>query len=203
MLIFLYSQSMPNQILDLRNLSRAESKPHQSLKKEEGAELPELAGDYSLPRPTKELFEWVAYEYTYREHAISWFLTIGGMATLLVIIGIIARSYFFIAFVTLAFVVIVLYAKRKPQKITFALSKEGVRAGRKFYDFSGLKSFWIFEKGEEKELSLAADKTLAPFIHLPLGDADPQKIREVLSRFLPEEEHKELISDQVARGLGL
>ena len=190
---------MPNQILDLRNLNRAEPKSYQPPEEEKKIELPKPDKDFFA----KNLFEWTAYEYAYREHGPVWFLTAGGAATLLIVVGIIAKSYFFIAFVALAFLVIVLYAKRKPQKITFAVTKDGIGAGRKFYNFSDLKSFWIFEKGGEKELSLETKKTFAPFTRLPLGNADPKKAREILSKFLPEEEHKEFVSDQVAKGLGL
>lgn len=198
---------MPNPVLDLRNIPRAGPKPYQPPKEKE-AEPPEETRNYSPPKPDKDFFskgllEWTAYEYAYREHGPAWFLTAGGAATLLIVIGILAKSYFFIAFVALAFVVIMLYAKRKPQKISFVLTKEGVKAGRKFYNFSDLKSFWIFEKSGAKELSLETSKTLAPFVRLPLGDTDPKKIRKILNGSLPEKEHKELVSDQIAKNLGL
>lgn len=195
---------MSNSVLDLRNSNnKTETISYHTTKKNSGGETTKLVEERSIYLKGEGLFEWTAYEYIYHEHGSSWFLTTGGVAVLFIILGIFTKSYFFITFVALAFLVIVLYAKRKPQKINFAILKEGVRVGGRVYDFSGLKSFWIFEKDSEKELSLATDKTLAHFIRLPLGEADSNKVRGILSNFLSEEEHQEFISDQVAKILGL
>ncbi len=180
---------MSNPVLDLRN-------PNNKLE----------TRSYQTPEEKKvgkDLFAWAAYEYIYREHSPAWFLKTGGVAVLFIIFGIVTKSYFFITLVALAFLVMVLYAKRRPQKINFAIVKEGVGVGGKFYDFSGLKSFWIFEKEGERELSLETDKAFAHFVRLPLGDADPAKIRKILGNFLPEEEHKKSVSEEVAKILGL
>lgn len=195
---------MSNPVLDLRNSgNKTETKTYQIPEKRGGSETTKLVTEHLTSLQGKELLAWTAYEYIYHEHGSSWFLITGGAAVLFIILGIITKSYFFITFVALAFLVMVLYAKRKPQEINFVIAKEGVGVGSRFYDFSGLKSFWIFAKEGEKELSLATDKTLTHFIRMPLDDVDPNKIRATLSKFLPEEEHKEFISDQVTKILGL
>ena len=62
--------------------------------------------------------------------------------------------------------------------------------------------FWIFEKTDIKELSLETDKLLTPFIRLPLGEGNPETIKAVLEQRLLKKEHQDLVSDQIARGLG-
>ena len=109
----------------------------------------------------------------------------------------------FIAFVALAFAVLIMYSRRAPQMIAFAATQEGVRIGSKFYKFSDLKSFWVFNMPEVKELSLETEKTITPFIRLPLGDTSAEEIKIFLRDFLPEEEHKDFASDQIARSMGL
>ena len=192
---------MSGPVLDLRNVN--------SRKEIKKTEVPAAKGfaNYVKERlavsEEKEVFSWTALEYNPQEHGSYWFLTIGGVATLLVILGIVIKSYFFIAFVALAFLVIVLYAKRAPREIYFSILSKGIQAGKKFYEFSELKSFWIFEKDDEEELSLETVKGLIPFVRLPLGKVGANKIRAVLTSFLPETEHKELFSDQVLKILRL
>lgn len=150
-----------------------------------------------------EIFSWTAYEYILQKHGPYWFLITGGVATLLVILGIFTKSYFFIALVVLAFLVMVLYAKRAPAEIYFSVMPKGIGVGKKFYEFSEFKSFWVFERDGERELSLEMIKRFNPFMRLPLGEIGASKIKAVLSRFLPEAEHKELFSDQILKILRL
>lgn len=194
---------MSGPVLDLRNTNKKNEirQAEISVPKEKGT-TGYIKEKLVIPE-NEEIFGWTAYEYTPQEHGSYWFLTIGGVATLLVILGIFTKSYFFIALVALAFLVIVLYAKRAPREIYFSTLSKGIRAGKKFYEFSEFKSFWVFEKDRERELSLETVKGLTAFVRLPLGEVDANKIRVVMSSFLPEIEHKELFSDQFLKILRL
>lgn len=157
----------------------------------------------TLASKTQDTIEWSAYEYEKTERGPYWFLLPGGVALIFIVFGILARSYFFIAFIALAFTVLTIYMKREPRLLNFAITPEGVRMGKQIYDYSSLKSFWIFNKSNPKELSLETGKTLAPFVQIPLGDLEPDEVRNYLLNFIKEEEHKELVSDQIAKSLGL
>ena len=177
---------MPERTIDLRKLKSSEK----------------TAGEYQTKSRVQKL-AWSAYEYENKERGPYWFLLPGIVALLLIILGVFAQSYFFIAFVALAFTVLIMYSRRAPQMIAFAATQEGVRIGSKFYKFSDLKSFWVFNTPEVKELSLETEKTITPFIRLPLGDPSAEEIKNFLRDFLPEEEHKDFASDQIARSKGL
>lgn len=151
----------------------------------------------------RQVLEWSALEFEEYHRGPYWFILMGVVALALIIFGVFTRSYFFIAFVALAFAVLTVYAKRLPREIIFTISAEGVGAGRTFLSFSEIKTFWIFDKEERKELSLETKKMLTPFLRLPLGGQNPEEIRSILADFLPEEEHKELATDKIARSLGL
>ncbi|MEK7082365.1 MAG: hypothetical protein AAB915_01655 [Patescibacteria group bacterium] len=149
-----------------------------------------------------EKISWSALEHEERERGPYWFLGPGVIALALVIFGIFARSWFFVAFVGLAYSVLLAYARRAPREIEFRVSSDGVYAGTAFHPYSELKSFWIFETPDYKELSIETTKLLTPYLRLPLGDADPDRVGRAIAQFLPEEEHKEFISDHIARSLG-
>lgn len=151
---------------------------------------------------TPETIEWSALEHERREYSPQWFVAIGAAAVIPVIIGILARSYFFVTLIVLAFFVLVLYTRREPRMIEFSITTDGVRAGKTFYEFSQLKSFWIFNNAGAKELSLETGKVLSPFVRFPLGETDPEVIETVLTQHLAKKEHEDSVSDQIARGIG-
>lgn len=152
--------------------------------------------------PRKVLIAWSALEYEEQERHPYWFLIPGAAALILILIGILIQSYFFVAFVTLAFIVVVMYGNRSPRHMEFSVTKEGVFVGNTLHPFSYIKSFWIFDAMEPTELSLEVDRITMPYLRLPLGELHPNKIRAVLSDFLPEDKHKEFVSDQIARSFG-
>ena len=160
----------------------------------------------ALPDPHKKeiTLQWSALEYEKKNRSTSWFIGTGAIAAALVIFGIISKSYFFILFVALAYAVFMMYEKKTPAEFDFSISGEGITAGSKFHAFPELKSFWIFSKrgGEESaELSLEADKTLSPYIRLPLKNIDPERVRGFLLNYLSEKEHQEFMTDHIERSL--
>jgi hypothetical protein len=159
-----------------------------------------------LPDPRKKelTLQWSAREYEKKKRSTSWFIGTGAIAAVLVVFGVISKSYFFILFVALAYAVFMMYEKKMPAEFAFSISAEGVSTGSKVHAFSELTSFWIFNKrdGEEAvELSLEADKTLTPYIRLPLKNIDPERVRGFLLNYLPEKEHKEFLTDHIERSL--
>lgn len=148
------------------------------------------------------LLAWSAQEYEHRERQAHWWLWPGGGALALTLLGILIHSYFFVAFVALAFAVIVMYDRRLPREIAFRVTREGVMVGRALHRFTDIKSFCIFDTVAPYELSLEVDRITAPYLRLPLGAMHPNKIRAVLSDYLPEVQHKEFMSDHFARALG-
>lgn len=173
---------MADHIIDLRNPDTAIEKQNRIV---------------VVPKEIK--MEWTAKEYERKKRTSSWFLALGGVATVLAVIGIFAQNYFFVGFTALAYIILILYEKRGLPEIYFAVIGDGVRVGSVLYRYADLKSFCILE--EVNELSLETKQTLVPFVRIPLRGADKEKIRMLLKNLLPEAEHKDFISDQIARNL--
>lgn len=196
---------MTNNVINLRE------KPVEKLERDlpyldrlEATEEKNFAMAATAPDNKKAaLFSWTAQEYEARPRGQNWFITIGGITLILIVFGIYTKSFFFSIFIALASIILMVYIKRGPQKTGVLITSDGVFVGRSFFDFKNLKSFWIFEKQDPQELSLKTQKILTPFLRLPLKDVEVEKLKEILLRFLPEEEHPELVSDQIARSLGL
>jgi hypothetical protein len=150
----------------------------------------------------RAIISWSAHEYEYRERHPHWWLWPGGAALALALLGILIHSYFFVAFVALSFAVVIMYGHRKPREMDFAVTREGVIAGRALHRFADIKSFCIFDATAPYEVSLEVDHITSPYLRLPLGDLHPNKIRAVLSDFLSEEQHRESMTDHLTRILG-
>lgn len=158
--------------------------------------------DVEREKQNTALFSWSVPEYESREYSVHWFLIIGAVALLFVLIGIVNGNIFFAVLIGLAYAVIVLYAKRAPRDLQVVITREGVSLGTAFYLFKELQSFWIFESSNKRELSFETGQTMIPFVRIPLGDVDAARLRKCLAGFLQEKEHQELFSDVVTRSIG-
>ncbi len=192
---------MTERTIDLRNQPLSPPGPYLPPAPPQRKKNPPASGG-AQPSGKKYLLQWSALEYAPRERGPYWFLPPSAVALAFVIFGILIQSWFFTAFVILALFVILLYARRAPREYRFAVAKEGVYIGNTLHRFSELKSFWIIETVQPPELSLETTRRLHPYLHLPLGDLHPNKIKSVLSGLLPEQEHKEFFTDQIARSIG-
>jgi len=186
-------------IIDLRGLDAASHTPPSSLDQEGQSRAISIAA----PMPEKSvLLMWSAPEYETLKLVPYWFIWPGAATLALIILGIAIQSFFFVAFCVLAFAVIVMYVKRAPREIQCVVNPKGISVGRTFHDFSGIKSFAIFDAEELPELSLEVDRISTPYIRVPLGDMHPNRVRAVLADFLPEEKHQDSLTDQIARSFG-
>lgn len=179
-----------NRVIDLRKPARAVSNTSATVSTPEEK------------NPEPSTFKWTAFEYEKIEHGPYWFIGTGAMAVFLIIIGIFAKSYFFIAFIVLAYIVVALYAKREPRELLFSITPEGIKIGSAFHKFSDLKSFWVLDREDGKYLSIETTKALSPFLRIPLGNRDIEIVKKIVSRFLQEKEHEELLTDQIAKIIG-
>ena len=147
--------------------------------------------------------QWSASERHPRSLGHYWYLYLGGLATLLIVFGILTDSYLFIIFVALSFTVLGLYLNAPPRVITYMVAHDGIHIGAKRYDYRSLKTYWIFDTLLPSELSVETSGLLNQFIRIPLEGVHIGEIRAVIGRFLEEKQHEDTLFDQVARLIGL
>lgn len=149
------------------------------------------------------IFEWEALEYDHLPKDKRWFVIGGAIAAVIILYGLFTANYFLSLLTIIAGFLVFVYAVRLPKMIYSAITSRGVQIGRRIFLYEDLNSFWIFyEAGGLKELSLESKKAVVPFIHIPLGEADPVQIRELLIRFVPERQHEESFTETIARLVG-
>ena len=166
------------------------------------ADRPSPPEERQLTTGVPETIEWQCPEHEDRQRGPYWFLFPGSVATLLIIYGIVAKSFLFIGFVAISFVLLSVLMKRKPKEARFSLTGQGIAINGVLHEYGGIKSFWMFHDAGGYELSVEIKKLLMPFIRIPLKGVDAAIIRAYLLRHVPEQEHQNRATDQIAKMLG-
>jgi len=120
---------------------------------------------------------------------------------LLLVYSLLANNFLLSLIAIFAGVFFYFLSKKEGVIYKFRITKKGIKTPHDFRDFQHLRSFWIFyEVGPEsrKELSLETDNKFTPYLHLPLSnELNPNLLREILQKYLPEEKHPESFLDRI------
>lgn len=196
---------MTNGIIDLRKLSSSQQRGiHQA----PSSPNPRTSsGDVSSPAVQKSNsnldIQWSGYEHENRIRGRYWFVYLLIIAAMGIVFGVVNRNYLFIVFIIISFVMLIYYIKQPPRMRTYAIEKRGVWIDEKLTDYSKLKSFWIYTHPLfATELLLETQNPINPFIYIRLERADPDMVKRIIARYLPEREQKDAVSDQIARIIG-
>lgn len=155
-----------------------------------------------MPSDTLELNKiiWLAPEYTYYEKEKSWFVIPAVVALILLITAILLKNYTFAILIPVAFFCFYIYGLKLPKENKFGISHRGFSIDDKIYSYKDLLSFWIFYDPEHlKILSIKSKNMFTPLIHAPIHDQNPNEIRNLLIKYLPEIEQEESIIDTLMK----
>lgn len=146
------------------------------------------------------LARWQGPEYEVYSRDRIWYLI-----TTLILIAIIAYMLITdspIAAITFILIGIVgyIHLQKKPRVLDFTISRDGVSAGNEIYEFDQIKSFWIFyEPPHTRILSLHTKGSMVPYVHFPIHQEDPSKIRKALVKSIPEKKQSFTVVDMLER----
>lgn len=150
------------------------------------------------------LFHWRAPEYEIVEKGQKWYLYIALFLVAVVAYALYTDSPVMAITFVLIGVVGYIFINREPRILDFYITEDGIISGRELFEFDNVKSFWIFyEPGQVKVISLHTNNKLLPYIHIPVHDEDPVKIREILLEFIHEEKQQPSAVDTFERMLGI
>lgn len=149
-----------------------------------------------------EEITWTAPEFNYTPKGPDWYWTLGIITTTLVIIALLTGNVLFAIILIIGGLGLGYQAGKKPRVVEITVDDRGVRSEDTLYPYSSLKSFRIENNKHEQKLILQSEKSLMPFIIIPINEADPEQLRHYLLQFLPEEQHKEPLSQKIMEYLG-
>jgi len=159
----------------------------------------------SEAKPLKEgeVLEWEAYEYEHhKKDEKAWIRKTTYVAIPLAILMLLMKNVLGFVVVALGAAAFLLSAFRPPQRLTYRITKDGIIIGSTFRSYKVFTSFWIFSGEQGALLSLKRDGVLGHPLAVPMDGIDPDRVREILSAYLPEEEQQPSQFDAFLRRIG-
>lgn len=140
---------------------------------------------------TEALISWNAPTHIHVEKRADWYWSVGiitlAIAAVLFIFGQIIPGIF----VVVAATSLVLVAHRHPRIVRCEINDRGLVVDSVLYPFLSLESFWIPHDSVPPRILIKSRKTLMPLIVIFIDEVDPEKVREVLLKYIAETQHHE------------
>ena len=148
---------------------------------------------------------WQEYEHDYNEKSKDWYWSLGILMVTASILAIIFGNYIFGVLIIVTGVCLAVVGSKEPRLVEFELNKMGVKIGKKLFPYATLENFWVqdnTEHGRKSHLLIKSKKTAVPLIVIPMGDIDPEEIRDFLLYNVLEKELHESLSQLILERLG-
>lgn len=141
-------------------------------------------------------------EYTKYERSLLWYVITFAVGAGLLIYAILTSNFLFAVILVLITVIIIIMSFNQPRILKMVIDPTGIRIGGKKYEFRKFKNFSvIYEPPDVNTLYLEFDMPLRDRLSIPLGDADPNMVREYLLNYIVEdlERDDESLTDITSR----
>jgi hypothetical protein len=145
---------------------------------------------------------WTATEYEHNHKEPDWFWALWIVAAAGSIAAFIFGNVLFAFLILLSAFSVAVHANKKPQPILFEINERGVRSGGTLYLYENLEAFCIETESSKKKLLLQSTRLFMPLLVIPLGDTNPENVKELLKTFLKEETLHEPIAQKIFENFG-
>lgn len=146
--------------------------------------------------------QWEAYEHEHIERGSDWYWALGIIAACAAVTSILFSNFLFALLIVVAALTIGLIASRPPELHEFEINDKGVRIGKNMHPYVSIISFWVDDELEEPLLLVDTTKFMTPNLVIPVGDMDPEIIRERLRAHTEEVPMKEPIAHKILEFFG-
>ncbi len=153
-------------------------------------------------KKSAKLLEWLEFEYDHYEKSSDWFWIVGLSGLLLIVLAVIFKNFLFAIIILIGTFTVMMYAIREPELVHFQITNRGIKIKKDTYLYKDLHSFAIKDDQPPHRLMIESNRLLLPHIIIPLGETDPDEVRNILSKFLEEEPFEESITDMLSEHLG-
>lgn len=146
--------------------------------------------------------QWEAPQFKHYDKHFGWYSIFWIVFGILIFLPIIEQDYFGAFTVALIAAIVFFFTLHKPKNINVAISNQGIHLDNQSLPYSALKSFWIVDNGELKQLNLESTALLDRNIIIELADQNPEEVSSVLEQFIPQHpDPREPLSHRVTHKL--
>lgn len=152
------------------------------------------------------MIAWETPPHEHKPRTVDWYWALGIFAVAAAALAALFSDYLFAVVILLAALSIGVYSSREPKLSRIEVSDRGIRIDNKRYQYDTLRSFWV-DHGEDSgkvQLLITSNKFLMPQIVIPIPEEVSQdRVRNLLVKYLAEEEQHESIAQRIAEFFGL
>lgn len=143
---------------------------------------------------------WRAAEFKYFKKSFGWYVTVIGIAALLVIFALTQNNFFFAVFIVLATIMLVFLGKKRPKVVRFEITDNGVSVGKDIsYSYDELEGYTVREYEHRlSEIVIKRNAVVDPFLKMPVDSKKLPKAVDKLSKHIPEKEYEESMIDTLS-----
>lgn len=137
----------------------------------------------------KKIISWKIPEYDKHKRGKKWYIISASIGLMFVIFSFFSGNFLFAAIIIIGAFIIITHDGQEPVKIDFAITDQGLKVGRNFYDYDVMKNFSIVYKPREnvKNLYFEFKNVVRPRLSIPIENINSLQIRENLLKYLSED----------------
>jgi len=151
-------------------------------------------------------FLWESTEFEFKRNGKKWYITVGIVALVLIVVSIILNNYLFAFLVLLAAGMMMVMSSQKPMDFNIEVSEQGVKVADKMYPYNTISAFWISRnKNGVMNLLLMTNERITPLMSFIIPDEiefDILELRDFLGEFIDEQEMTESVSQRLMDRIG-
>lgn len=141
--------------------------------------------------------EWHAPEHHHEQKNSEWFWITTLLTIACAAASAILANPLFALLILLSGFTLMLHGHTPAKVIPFQINRHGVLASHHLYPYDSLSSFWIHEETHPRRIVLKSKKKMFQYVHIPLGDADHNEVRNALLSHIKEERHEISLFDAI------
>jgi hypothetical protein len=113
------------------------------------------------------------------------------------LVSIILNNLIFGILIIISSFTLSLFASKRPETVDVEINDVAVVFGENRYPYSTLTSFWIETRDHIPRILLKSEKIFMPYVIIFTEDESLTEIHDLLSKHLPEEEHREPLLEKL------
>lgn len=146
-----------------------------------------------------EAISWEASEFIHHAKGVSWFLGFTVFAVALLAFGLfVLKDYITTGGFVIMLIAIAVVAVRPPRTLKYVIDEIGVHVGDRTYGYQQFQSFGVLQEGGIWSVLLMPTGRFQPPLSLYFSRDIGEKIVDILSSYLPMEDHKPDLVDRLA-----
>jgi hypothetical protein len=134
----------------------------------------------------KTYLSWEASEFPHYPKNFAWYLTAGIIVLLVLGFEVLQGDWFGAISLAVIAIFIIIFAMHKPGRVLVSLTSEGVRIENSFIPYAQMKYFWVVSNDNHKTLNIETTAYINRTILVELDSQDPEEVREIMLREVPE-----------------